>query len=127
MHEASLVQGLLKIALVALQDYSQQHGMEAGESADALRITEIKCQAGLLACFEAETMKACFEIFAEGTPAENAELQIETAPLACKCATCGAAFELRNRKFVCPRCCGEEISFSGGNGLTLLAINVESE
>lgn len=120
MHEASLVQGLLKIAIEALQDYKNKHGSQA-----AGRITKIRCEAGLMACFEPETLRACFEIFAEGTPAENADLQIETAPLPCKCGACGARFELKRRKFVCPQCGADEVSFSGGNGLTLLAINVE--
>lgn len=122
MHEASLVQGLLKIVLEALAKHQKEH---AGQT--NARVTEIVCEAGLMACFEAETLKACFEIFAEGTAAENAKLKIDIAPLTCRCELCGCKFDLKERHFVCRQCGGEKISFSGGNGLTLLAINVENE
>lgn len=120
MHEASLVQGLLKIALKAHADYRA-----AAPGATPPRIREIICEAGLLACFEAETLKACFEIFAEGTPAEGARLVINTSPLASQCNACGSKFELTTRQFVCPVCQSDQISFSGGNGLVLQAINID--
>lgn len=122
MHEASLVQGLLDMVLKALADYN------AGSPAKrAVAIKEIVCGAGLLGGFEEQTLRACYEIFAEGTPAENAALVIRPIPLACACRACGQKFELVKRRFVCPACGSEEIDFSGGNGLVLLAINVESE
>jgi len=120
LHEASLVQGLLNIALKALNDY---RGNAPGK-ADC-KIKDIICDAGLLACFEADTLRACFEIFAEGTPAEGADLVINTSPLDCQCKACGKRFLLRERRFVCPACKSDQISFSGGNGLVLQAIKID--
>lgn len=122
MHEASLVQGLLNIVFKAARQHS-----DACPDGQKLVVKEIICEAGLLACFEIDTLLACFEMFAAGTMAENAKLEIKTAPLACVCDACGARFELRERHFVCPVCAHENISFSGGNGLTIQAINVECE
>lgn len=120
MHEASLVQGLLNIALKAFQDF-----LTTNPDKTDSRIKEIICEAGLLACFEPETLKACFEIFAAGTPAENALLVIHTSPLNCLCQHCGNIFQLSRRNFVCPVCNSDQISFSGGNGLVLQAINID--
>lgn len=122
MHEASLVQGLLNLALESWKSYNKDHpGEEAG------RITELRCSYGLLACFEAETLTACFELFAEGTVAEGARLLLSPEPLPCICINCDNKFELLERHFICPRCGSDRISFSGGNGLMLQAINVESK
>lgn len=119
MHEASLVQGLLKIVESALNDYIQ-----ANPGKPAPHIKEIICDAGLLANIEARTLKACFETFAEGTVAEGAELVINTAALHCNCSHCGKDFQLLERKFSCPFCKSENIRFDGGNGLVLQAINL---
>ena len=82
---------------------------------------------GLIACVEAQTLTACFELFAEGTLAEGATLTLNTAPLACRCENCGHAFSLTQRRFVCPACGSENIHFNGGHGLTLQSLRVESE
>ena len=122
MHEASLVQGLLKVALESWKVYNETHpGEEAG------RICELRCSYGLLACFEEETLRACFELFAENTVAQGAHLILELEPLACFCQNCDNNFELLERHFICPDCGSEKISFSGGNGLVLQAINVETK
>ena len=81
----------------------------------------------MLACFEANALIACFEIFAEGTPAEGAKLTVNVTPLECACETCGEKFSLTQRRFVCPQCGGDNIRFKGGNGLTLEAIDVAQE
>lgn len=119
MHEASLVQGLLQIIENALQAHNIEN---PGKS---LKVTGIVCEAGLLACFEPETLKACLEIFSEGTACENASLEIETAPLACKCQDCSRDFNLEKRNFSCPFCKGVNLSFTGGNGLILKELKVE--
>ena len=63
---------------------------------------------------------------AEGTPAEGARLDIEREPLPCMCSSCNTHFELVHRKFVCPHCGSQNISFTGGHGLTLLGLEVEN-
>lgn len=122
MHEASLVQGLLKVALESWSAYNETHaGKEAG------RICELRCSYGLLACFEPETLRACYELFSENTAAQGARLTLEPEPLSCVCQDCDNKFELLERRFICPKCGSERISFFGGYGLVLQAINVESK
>lgn len=121
MHEASLVEGMLGLAVHAAEEF---HAANPGSPKP--KIKEIICEAGLLACFEPDALRACFEVLSEGTIAEGAELVVKTAPLACACGACGHRFKLFRRHFVCPRCQSDDVNFSGGSGLVIQAINVES-
>lgn len=122
MHEAALVQGLLRTAVRAVEEHNARPGARR-----AARISRLNCRLGLLSCVEPETLRACFELFAEGSLAQGAELVLETAPLDCRCDACGTAFALTRRHFVCPSCGGERLRFSGGHGLTLMGLDVEAE
>ena len=122
MHEATLVQGLLQMALDAVAEHNRAHTENS-----VTRIQEIRCEMGLLSCVETQTLSACFELLAEGTLAEGARLLVDMAPLPCHCQECGQDFTLTRRHFVCPECGGENIHCTGGHGLTLLALEVASE
>lgn len=120
MHEASLAQGLLNIVLETVDEHNRRcPDQPAG------RVTRLTLGLGQLSCVEPVTFTGCFELLAEGTPAEGAELVIERRPLPCTCTACGAAFDLADRTFVCPRCGGRELEFKGGHGLDLLGLEVE--
>lgn len=121
MHEASLVEGLLQLITTSVEKYNAQHPEQA-----VSRVREVVCEYGLLACFEETTLRACFELFAEGTVAQGAALKLNVAPLKCHCQDCGSEFELTRREFFCPSCKSPQITFSGGNGLVLQAINVDA-
>lgn len=114
MHEASLVMGILRI----VQDEAAKHG-----SPHVMRVT---LGMGLLACVEAQTLRGCFEIFAENTIADKAELVIEKIPLKCRCESCAHSFALHKRHFLCPHCGSTDITFEGGHGCTITAMEVES-
>lgn len=121
MHEASLAQGLLKVALESVSSYNEAHS-----EAPAGRITSLRLGLGLLSCVEVTTFTGCFELLAEGTSAEGARLDIVREALPCVCGDCTASFSLEQRHFVCPVCGSQNISFSGGHGLTLLGLEVEN-
>lgn len=122
MHEASLVAGMLDLVLEALNSYNEEHPEKS-----ASKIREIICGIGLLGCVEANTLRACFELYAENTPAENALLSIHTIPLDCVCKDCATRFQLTEKRFICPACGSPEINFRGGNGMIIEAINCEEE
>ena len=111
MHEAALVQGLLRTAVKAVEEYNARH-----DARRVKRISRLTCQLGLLSCVEPETLRACFELFAEGGPAQGAELVLETAPLDCRCDACGAAFALTRRHFVCPAAAESGCASAAGTG-----------
>ena len=115
MHEATLVAGILRIAEEEARKYQ------------AKRIVSVRLTMGLLACIEEQTLRGCFEIFAENTLADKARLDIEIQPLSCTCQHCGHTFTLHTRSFACPQCAAKEIHFEGGHGCSISAIEVENE
>mgnify|MGYP004722321107 FL=1 len=132
MHEASLVQGLLNVAFNAMEEHNARVDARraAGDThagRKAVRITRLACSLGPLSCVEPRTLTACFELLAEGTPAEGAQLLLETEPLPCRCEDCGAAFELRERRFACPACGSHALRFQGGHGMTMTGLDVTAE
>ncbi|MDO5535921.1 MAG: hydrogenase maturation nickel metallochaperone HypA [Desulfovibrionaceae bacterium] len=122
MHEASLAQGLLRIALETVRGYNGSH-----PDAPAGRIKSLKVGLGLLSCVEVTTFAGCFELLAEGTEAEGALLEVEREPLTCDCHDCHASFTLTSRSFHCPHCRSSNLSPHGGHGLTLLSLEVEQK
>lgn len=122
MHEASLAEGLARAVQQSLEQYAA-----GNPSAHDLKVREVVCEAGLLAGVEAETLRACFGMYIEGTCLEGAELRLDNRPLACECLSCRNRFELTKREFFCPACGSEEIKFGPAGGLDIIAINVEKE
>lgn len=120
MHEASLIEGLLKLVFRAADDYET-----ANPARKPVRIKEVICDVGLLSAVEPETLTACFEMFTEGTKADGARLVINILPLQCQCENCGKDFLLHKRHFFCPDCGSEAIRFASGNAIMLQAINVD--
>ena len=124
MHEASLVSGLLSLALEEVEKFRASSGPEGPR---VRRIREITLDIGLISCVEEQTLTGCFELMAEGTLAEGAVVKVHRLPLPCTCKDCGKAFELRERHFVCPFCGSENIAFSGGQGCVMSKLDVDLE
>ena len=122
MHEASLVQGLLNLVEKTVADHNA-----ANPEKPVRRVTEVNCQLGLISCVEPRTLTSCFELFAEDTVARDARLTLTTAPLPCTCKKCGKGFELTERMFKCPFCGDINLQFTGGHGLVLTSLQVDSE
>lgn len=122
MHEASLAQGLLRVAQESVRSWNARH-----PEAPAGRVTSLKVGLGLLSCVEVTTFRGCFELLAEGSDLNGARLEVERTPLGCNCQDCLGSFSLTERHFVCPHCGSRNISFSGGHGLTLLSLEVEKK
>lgn len=110
MHEIALASGILRMA------------QEAARTHDARRISRVRVGLGLLACIEAQTLSACFDIITEGSMAAGALLQVDVEPLSCMCVACGQAFVLTQRVFACPACGSKDMTFEGGHGCRILAI-----
>lgn len=113
MHETALVAGVMRI----VAEEAARHGVD--------RVTRVTLRVGLLAAVEERTMKGCFELYAEGTCAEGAELIIETPELRGVCRACGQEFTLRRRRFVCPHCGAVELDLDGGNEMLITAIEAQ--
>ncbi len=105
MHEASIVSGLMAILL----DQAAKHAVE--------HIRRVTVKVGRLRSVEPRALVGCFEMFAEGTVADGAELVVETVPIRGRCEDCGEEFEISGFVFRCSRCQGSRITVISGEEL----------
>jgi hydrogenase nickel incorporation protein HypA/HybF len=105
MHETAIVTGLMRI----LEDKAAAHSVDC-----ILRVT---LKVGRLRAVEPAQLRACFEMFAEGTVADGAVLAIVEVPVRARCKGCGTEFEVPRFKFECPGCAGGEVDVIAGQEL----------
>lgn len=113
MHEASMVAAMMNI----LEDEARRHKVT--------RITRVRLSVGLFTAVEPRTLEACFELYAEGTAAEGAELVVETVPARGRCLDCGKAFPMTSPRRPCPHCGSPRLEGSGGRDFCITGIDVE--
>ena len=101
MHEMSLAEGILKIALDVAAD---NH---------AKKISAVGLKLGDMAGVEVEALNFSFNILKRNTVAENAELKINRVPITAECNKCGKNFVVEHYNFFCPDCDGILILKSG--------------
>lgn len=101
MHEATLAENILEIAL------------EAAKQNHATKIFAVGLKLGELAGVEVEALTMSFDVLKKNTPADGAELKIKRVPIQATCNKCGKSFRLANYNFFCPDCDGILILESG--------------
>ncbi len=101
MHEASLVDGILKIALnVAAENRAE-------------KISAIGLKIGDMAGVEFDALNFSFDVLKKNTIAENSTLKINRVPIIAQCNKCGKTFHIERYNFFCPECGGILILQSG--------------
>ncbi len=113
MHELSVTQNILKIAL--------RHAQQAG----AVRIREINLVIGELSSIVDDSVQFYWDIISEGTIAQGAVLHFERIPAQLRCRECGQAFALSRDDYVCPACGSFAVSVVGGDEFYLDSIEVD--
>jgi hydrogenase nickel incorporation protein HypA/HybF len=92
MHEYPITEQIVKIA--------EKHGRESRAS----RIESIALVVGDRSGFIGESIRMYFDILAEGTLCEGAELFIRPVRTQLKCPACGRMFHRKPLSFACPDC-----------------------
>ena len=122
MHEASIAQNIIEIAIRISGKYN------------AKKINRITIVVGELNFLDYEALKFAFKALSENTPIENAELIIEEAPAKFKCLKCDYEWTISLSKYKndkalhfapelilgfleCPKCKSNEIEIIGGREL----------
>jgi hydrogenase nickel incorporation protein HypA/HybF len=105
MHETAVVTGLLNI----LTRQAAEHGIVA--------ITEVRLKVGRLRGLDTRQLRAAFETFAEGGPAEGARLAVDEVGITARCRACGTEFAVEGWRFVCPTCEGTDAETLTGREL----------
>ena len=116
MHEASIATPLLKLILEEAAKHEQPD--------QPLAVTRITIRAGLLMGIEAKTLQGFFELIAEGTAAEGAELVVETEPMQGFCPDCSQTVTTATRQFQCPVCQGSRVDWKGGKEFYIATMQV---
>jgi hydrogenase nickel incorporation protein HypA/HybF len=109
MHELGITQNI--IAIVA-------------EHAKERKISKVVLQIGALSAIIPDSIRFCFDVCAEGTPAEGAALEIETISGLGKCNACDAELPLSVLAGICS-CGSRDITCIAGQELKIKEMEVE--
>lgn len=114
MHEASLAQAVLDLAL----DAARQHS--------AARITAIRLAVGTMTHADPETLAFWVGILSEGGPAEGAVIEVDEVPAQAGCEACGWQYPVVSPRWSlrCERCGGAG-ELRSGRELSVTSIEVE--
>lgn len=105
MHETAIVAGLMRI----ITEQAAKHG--------AAHVSRVTVKVGRLRAVEPQQLRACFEMFAEGTVADGAELVVEEIGVRGRCRECATEFDVPRYRFECPACAGKDIEVIQGQEL----------
>lgn len=123
MHEASITQAMLDLAL---------------EYAKGQRITDVYLQVGRMSFVVPESVEFYFEYLSQDTVAEGATLHFETVPLEMTCLDCGQQADLSDWADDPPRaimvealargcqCGSNNLRVTGGTGFNMVSLEVEA-
>src|SRR5665648_949906 len=113
MHEGSIAQNLLAIAIEKAKEYNVN------------RITLIRVKVGEFTGVNQSSLEFAFDNFSQGTIAEKASLKIISSPLLGKCRKCNEVFEIKKDDFKCSKCHSLEIDIISGEDLYIEDIEIE--
>ncbi len=113
MHELSITQGILSIAL------------EQAEAVQAKKLTKINLTIGELSGIVDECVEFYFELLSKDTIAAGASLCFDRAPIKLRCRNCNTTFSPDNLEWVCPNCQEQQIEIISGRECYVSSIEVE--
>ena len=105
MHETAIVTGLIRIIETQAARYGTTH------------VSKVRLKVGRLCAVEPQQLSSCFEMFAEGSIAEGAELVIDVIGVRGRCRACATEFDVPRFRFECPNCAGNDIEVIQGQEL----------
>lgn len=114
MHETAIVTELIRII--------ETHAARVGVS----RVLRVRVKVGRLRAVEPQQLCSCFEMFAEGTVAEGAELLIDMLGVRGRCRACATEFDVAHYHFECPACAGSDIEVIQGQELYIESFEVDN-
>lgn len=113
MHEMSIVQSMLDIAL------------KAGKDAGAKRVKEIRVMMGEYSDVVPVVMREYFAVAAQGTMCEGAEIKITRIPVTMRCRECGWQGGVDKRRIRCGGCGGMSLSLVSGREFYVESLEAE--
>ena len=115
MHETAIVTGLIRI----IETQAALHG--------TTHVSKVRLKVGRLCAVEPQQLSSCFEMFAEGTIAEGADLVIDVVGVCGRCRACATEFDVPRFRFTCPNCAGNDIEVTQGQELYIESFDADNE
>ncbi len=112
MHELAIADSIVQIA---------------GRHANGRRVTKVQVKVGHLRQVVPSALAFSFELVAQGTPLEGAELEMEGVPAIGACRGCGAESRLKEFPLQCGACGGFDLQVLEGEELFVEALEMEEE
>jgi hydrogenase nickel incorporation protein HypA/HybF len=112
MHELAIAESIVAIA--------ERHA--AGR-----RVTRVEVKVGHLRQVVPSALSFAFELVAQGTAVDGAELALEAVPAAGVCRSCGARTPLPELPLACRGCGSGDVEVTEGEELTVEALELEEE
>ncbi len=109
MHEMALTQDLVELIT---------------ENCSGRRVTRVVLEVGKLSAVVPDAFRFCFDLCAEGSPAEGATLEIVELPGRGRCRDCKHECELNSAFDACP-CGSMALQFLAGEELKLREVEVQ--
>jgi len=113
MHELSVTQSILKIAL------------DHAEKANARQITDLHIVMGELSTMVDDSIQFYWDIIAKDTIAEGATLRFRRVPAELQCMSCFKKYHPTDGELICPNCGGVGAKVIAGEELFVEAIDIE--
>lgn len=110
MHELSIAESVVQIA---------------NRHANGRRVTKVYLKVGHLRQVVPSALAFSFELVAEGTPVEGAELEMEQVPATGSCRGCGAQSRLKSFPLQCGACGSFDLELLEGEELFVESLELE--
>jgi hydrogenase nickel incorporation protein HypA/HybF len=94
MHSLAMAQDILEAALNEAKEHNAKH----------VKTISVKVGDGHFA--ESDSLQFCLEAAAQGTIAEEAQIEIELVGATAECRECARVFQVKDHLPVCPHCGG---------------------
>ena len=112
MHELAIAESIVSIA---------------GRHANGRRVTKVQLKVGHLRQVVPSALAFSFELVAQGTPVEGAELEMEEVPATGSCRDCGAESRLKAFPLQCEACGSFDMQVVEGEELFVESLELEED
>ncbi|MCA1729762.1 MAG: hydrogenase maturation nickel metallochaperone HypA [Actinobacteria bacterium] len=115
------------------EEWTRLHELSIAESvvqivsrqADGRRVTKVQMKVGHLRQVVPSALAFSFELVAEGTPVEGAELEMEEVPAVGRCRECEVESRFGNFPLQCRACGGFDLEILRGEELLVESLELE--
>ena len=110
LHELSIAESVVQIA---------------SRQADGRQVTKVRMKVGHLRQVVPSALAFSFELVADGTVVEGAELEVEQVPAVGRCRECEVESKLDSFPLQCRACGGFDLEILGGEELLVESLDLE--